>query len=79
MNQTSLKYKHILYYDIELAARTFKSTNNIKIKKTPHRLMEDAYICEVISVPFMNARWVSQSVFYQVLNAVSDGVFKGNV
>ena len=41
--------------------------------------MEDGYICEVISVSFMNARWVTQSVFYQVLNAVSDGVFKGNV
>ena len=27
----------------------------------------------------MNAWWVSQSVFYQVLNAVSDDVFKENI
>ena len=58
-------------------ARTFESTYHIKIKITRHRVMEDACIWEGISL--MNVCWVSQSVFYQILNAVSDAVFKKNV
>ena len=58
------------------SARTFESTNNIKIKITRHGVTEDGCIWEGISP--MNPCWVSQSVFYQVWNAVSDGVFKGN-
>ena len=49
------------------------ATNNIKIKIT-HRVVGDGCIWEGISL--MNACWVSQSVFYEVLNAVSDDVFK---
>ena len=43
------------------------------MKITRHKLVGDGCIWEGISL--INACLVSQSVFYQVLNAVSDGVF----
>ena len=46
------------------------TANNIKIT---HRVVRDGCFWEGISL--MNACWVSQSVFYEVLNIVSD-VFK---
>ena len=42
-----------------------------------HRVMGDGCIWKGISL--MNACWVNQSVFYQILNAVSYAVFKENV
>ena len=51
-----------------------ESTNNIKINIIHHRVIGDGCICQGIS--HMNTCWVSQSVFYQFLNVVSDGVFK---
>ena len=63
---------------ISWIARTLfpvESTVNIKIKITHHGFTGDQSILRGTSV--MNACWVSQSVFYQVLNAVSsDCVFK---
>ena len=54
-----------------------ESTSKVKIKITHHRVIGDGCIWEGISL--INACWVSQSVFYQVLQAVSDDVFKENV
>ena len=48
------------------------ATNNIKIK-TIHRVGGNGCIWEGLSL--INTSWVSQSLFYEVLNAVSD-VFK---
>ena len=78
VNQTSLKHKSYIPYN-ELARTLFlaESTNNIKIKITHHRVIGDGCIWEVISL--MKADCVTQSVFYQVLNAISDGVFNGEI
>ena len=48
------------------------STNNIKTKIT-QKVVRDG--CKE-NLSFMNACWVSQPVFYQVFNAVSDDVFR---
>ena len=53
-----------------------ESTKSIKIKMTHRRAVGNGCIWEKISL--MNTCCVSQSVFYQVLNAVSDGAFKRN-
>ena len=45
-----------------------------KILKTCHKFIGDKCIWERISL--MNGRWISHLVFHQVLNAVSDGLFK---
>ena len=49
------------------------ATNNIQIKII-HRVVGDGCIWEGLSL--INACWVSQSVFYEVLNAVGDDVFQ---
>ena len=69
MSQITLKHS---------SARTLvsvESTNNIEIKVTRYRVIGDGYIWEGISL--INPCWASESVFYQVLNAVhdADGVF----
>ena len=46
------------------SARTFESKNHIKIEITRYRVMENGCIWVI------NACWVSQWVFYQVLNPV---------
>ena len=45
------------------------ATNGIKIKKTHQIVIEDGLIWEGISL--MNACWISQWVFYRVLNAIN--------
>ena len=62
----------------ELARTLFpvESTKNIEIKITHyHRVIWDGLAWETL----MSACWVNQSVFYQVLNGVSDDVLKENV
>ena len=54
-------WKYLVIYNI-----TIKITHRVNIK--------DRYIWEEISL--MKVFWVGQSVFYEVLNAASDDVFK---
>ena len=68
---------HIPYSELVKTLFSVESTNNIKIKITQRRVIGDGCIWEEILL--MKARWVIQSVFYQVLNAVTDGMFKENV
>ena len=49
MNQTSLKHKSYSLWNGELT-RTFESKKRIKIKITCHRVMENGYIVERISL-----------------------------
>ena len=60
------------YWELARTLLPVKSTNNIK--GTHHRVIGDWGIWERISL--MNACWASQSVFYEVLNGVSDCLFK---
>ena len=50
------------------SARTFESKNDMKIKITRHRVTENECIWKGVSL--INACWVNQWVFYQVLNPV---------
>ena len=70
VNQKSLKYKWFRQNFICCWKKL--ATNDIKIKIT-HRVVGDGSIWEGISL--INVCWVSQSVFYEVLNVVSDDVF----
>ena len=68
---------HILYSELVKTLFSVESTNNIKIKITQRRVIGDGCIWEEISLT--KARWVIQSMFYQALNAATDGMFKENV
>ena len=71
MNQTSLKCKWI-----SQKLCLVESTSNINIKiKITHKVVEDGYKEYLL---IMNACWVNQSVFYQVLNAASDDIITSN-
>ena len=61
---------HISYSEIIRTLFRLKSTNNIKINITHHRVKGHRWIQEGIFIK--NTCWVSQSVFYNVLNAVRD-------